>query len=194
MGVENANMPDLSHLNVPLKAPLLAQLLVGIVKGDERGLYIREYTRLVDKAVFDYERARLAIEAQKTDTNRMHFLEFIDDFETCLNAVARLLKIRARLAKLDARRGANPGPSAEAIRNVRNRIEHMDADIAGAKAGRNWPIMLSISDNGAEAVVGNRRVKFCEVARCLRELHGYCVQVLSQGSQTAIPIERHAWE
>jgi len=190
VGFRDAIIPDLSSLNVPLKAPLLAQLLVGIVKNDQRGLYIREYTRLVDKAVFEYERARLAIEAQKAGTNQLQFLEFIDGFETCLNAIARLLRLRALLAKVSREEEANPQPVSDAIRNVRNRIEHMDADIAGAKAGKDWPVMLSISESGQAAIVGNRSVEFCEVSRCIRELHCYCVQVLSEGSGVPIPFER----
>jgi len=196
MSFENLCFPDLSNLNVPLKKYLIVQVLVGLMGTDKKGLYAREYIRLVDKAVYEYELARLAVEEQRRDRAQLHFLRFIDHFETCINAMARLLKLLDRLKaalvgnnttrrlrkQIDARR--------KAVRDVRGEIEHMDKIIAKGNIQPGKPVMLRISEDGKEAIVGNYHIGFADVSRCLRSLHQFGVVVLQEGSEGKIPLNR----
>jgi hypothetical protein len=197
MGFENTCIPDLSKLNVPLMNCLLAQLLVGIVKNDRKGLYMREYVRLVDKAVFEYELSRQALEAQKEDTGQLHFLLFIDHFETCINAMRRLLKLLDGIKGLVSTDSETSRYLRKLIRfygksaiDIRNQIEHMAEDIGVGRIQDGKPVMLLISDDGKAAFVGNSQIQFDSVAACLRYLHHFAVILLDEGSESKIPVEQ----
>ncbi len=104
-------MPDLSDLDFPLKKYLILHALVGD-KGltQKESLYRRNFVRLVDKAIKEYQEARSTIILQIEEMNRppeemskegriIHILGFTDHFESCINAINRLLKQLERIKR-----------------------------------------------------------------------------------------------
>jgi len=181
-------MPDLSDLDFPLKKYLLLHALVGD-KGltQKQGMYRRNFVRLVDKAVKEYQEARLAIIEQIQEMERppeemikgriIHILAFTDHFETCVNAVSRLLKQLERI-KGDNGNWIIPKITKRAIEaqtksipNIRNVAEHMAEAIQKDELEPGLPIMIMVGGNGDSAVLANYEIKFSEIANAIRRLH-----------------------
>ncbi len=186
MGFQNVAIPAIQMSEHPLKNRLIPAVLVGVVGKNEVGLYLREYIRLVDKAVYNYEIARQAIMDQRKDTGTLHFLAFIDHFENCINALARLGKlldgIKRSLRADESLRALRKRAEAASrvISGVRNEIEHMDKVIAGHKSGQDLPVMLMISEDGRSAVVGTQSVRFRQVAEGISAFHRFGLESLEQ--------------
>jgi len=188
------HMPNLSDRNVPIAKYLLPQLLVGGVEDDPFGLLLREFVRLVDKAVFEYEDARGAFETGSENHRYiLPHIAFTNHFETCINAVARLLKILDRLVRLHRNAGQlrtirKMAKAAEKeVRGIRDQIEHMAEDIQKGARAAGDPIMLALSEDGKTARVGDQCIALSEVARAITALHRVALAVLQSGSQTTLP-------
>ena len=188
-------MPDISDLTYPLKLALLIQIMAGD-KGlsQKSSLYRREFVRLVDKAMFEYQESRSTIIAQIEEMQRsteeietgrvLYILGFTDHFENCINATARLLKL------LDGIKSESESPFisrqirkliraySKSFPGIRDVIEHMDERIRGDKLVGGLPVMLAIGDEGDEAMVANHRIKFNDLATALRKLHMVADQLL----------------
>lgn len=181
-------MPDLSDLDT-----LLRYLLPHVLIGDpglnrKEGLYRRNFIRLVDKAIAEYQKARLAIiqeveEAKYTSeemsrTGRQIFIiDFIDHFENCLNATNRLFKLLEKIKKEELNQNV-PGlarklseAQAKSIRDFRGTFEHIDEKIQKDEIKEGQPVMLGIGEGGDKAVIGSDYIRFSDVATTLRALH-----------------------
>jgi hypothetical protein len=187
-------MPNLSTRSLPVVRFLLPQLLIGRVRSDTLGLHLREFVRLLDKAIFEYEDARIAFETGSEDARYiLPQLAFTNHFETCINAIARLLRLMDAMSHVhgDAastrtmRRVAHS--SSEAVRGVRNTVEHMDESIQGGRHASGDPVMITISDDGREAIVGDRSIALAVVAAALTALHRIALAILEDGSMTSLP-------
>src|SRR5256885_15649898 len=95
---ESCQMPDLSGLDSRLSRLLITAVLVGDPGiTPKEALYRRNFVRLADKALDEYEAARLAqIKLIKCSGNEFliggweWFFRFIGHFENCINATNRL--------------------------------------------------------------------------------------------------------
>lgn len=88
---QECRLPDLSGLE-KLIPVLIAHLFVGDGLNREQGLLKRDFVRLVDKAIREYEAARTAIVAQIQKGGALYTIAFTDHFETCVNAINRAIK------------------------------------------------------------------------------------------------------
>ena len=191
--VEECKMPDLADLE-QLKPALLAQVM-----GGEPGLSLgqrlarRNFVRLIDKAASEYQRSRQTIVDQVQESQRpaaakgervLDTLAFTDYFETCINAISRLLK---QLERMKATKANFPIDKLERklvesyssdLQDIRDGIEHMDEWIQKDKVLEGQTIMLAISDNGEGAVFGKYCVKFEDVAKLIRRLHEISSKIL----------------
>lgn len=190
-------MPDLSGLGVPLIGRLLVQLLVG-ERGLSRkaGLYRRNYIRLVDKALIEYQEAREAILAEIAEANRsseqmgkhgrhIYVITFTNHIETCINAVSRLYKLLERI-KSEKESPAFPRElrrlvetKSESVSNVRNAVEHTDEQIHKDEISPGKPIMLSVSKNADGVIVSNFEIKFKELAMVIEKMHEIELYILT---------------
>lgn len=197
---DECKMPDLSDLDFPLKRYLIIPALIGdpgITK--KEGLYRRNFVRLVDKAVKEYQEARNSIIAQIDESKRpieemmqgriFYIAGFPDHFETCLNALNRLLN---QLDKIKSESGSWRTPReirrsieahSKAIPDIRNSAEHMEGDIEG-DLEEGQPVMLSIGGSGEKAVLAGHEIMFSDVAAAIRALHKIALD-LFEDNQTA---------
>src|SRR4030042_6365663 len=110
MGIpKECKMPDLSGLDAPLMSRLVVQLLIGESSLSHNArLYRRNFVRLVDKALREYNEARGAILKQVAEAKRpakemekhgrqIFTFQFTDHIETCINAISRLFKLLERI-------------------------------------------------------------------------------------------------
>jgi len=190
-------MPDLSGIDSPLLGPLIVQLLVG-----ERGLspkarlYRRNFIRLSDKAVREYDEARGAILAQVTEAKRsaeemikygrqLHIIAFTDHIETCINAVSRLFKL---LERIKSERESPSFPRelrklvetcSESVKTIRNTVEHMDELIRKDEIAPGKPIMLAVCQEGDGLLVSDCEMKFNDLAMVLEKMHEIALYILT---------------
>ena len=173
-------MSDLSDL-VPLWDRLTVQLLVGLPGlSKEAGRCLRNFVRLIEKALIEHHEAREIMLKMIGHPERYFMLfEFINHIETCINAVRRLYKL---LDRINAEKESPYIPrelrrlveSHEiAIKNVRNTSEHMDNII------QDKPVMLTVSEDNVGVIVSDYKLKFNELDIVLRKMHEVAEYILS---------------
>jgi hypothetical protein len=198
MGIpKECKMPDLSGLDAPLMSRLVVQLLIGESSLSHNArLYRRNFVRLVDKALREYNEARGAILADVAEANRpvkemkkrgreIHVIAFTDHIETCINAVSRLFKLLERI-KSEKQSPAWPRElrrlletKSEPIANIRDAVEHIDEKIQKGEIGPGKPIMLTVSENDEALMVANYEIKFEELAMVLKKMHEVAQYILT---------------
>jgi len=187
-------MPDLSDLD-----SLLKQLIVVLVGfGDNGlnrkvGLHRRNFIRLVDKALYEYEKARedlvAEIEEEKKETGPtggrfIYGFAFIDHLENCINATKRLLQIveRFKSERTDALLPKQTRRLIEGIgkdvANLRHVIEHIDEKIHNDEIEDDEPVMLSLSRERDKVSVAGNHLELSHLALVLRNLHGIGVTLI----------------
>jgi hypothetical protein len=187
-------MPDLSDLDF-LKKQLLVVLIGLGDKGLSRkaGLHRRNFIRLVDKALYEYEKARedmvAEIEEEKNVTAStggriIYGFGFIDHLENCINATKRLLQIVERLKseKIDSLFSRQTRRLVEGIgkdvANLRHVIEHIDEKIHKDEIKNDEPVMLSLSRERDKVSVAGNHLKLSRLALVLRSLHGIGISLI----------------
>ena len=197
-------MPDLSDLG-PLIGRLLIQLLVGEHGlSPKTSLYRRNFTRLIDKAVWEYQEARETILAQIAEMNRVpeemskngrviYLFGFTSHIENCINAVRRLYRLLERIKaekqspELPRELRKQIGASDKTIAKIRDAIEHMDEYIHKDEVGVGKPVMATGSDNWDAVVVSNYELKFEELAMVLRTMHEIALHLLTANDANLAP-------
>ena len=183
-------MPDLGDC---LAERLLPSSFLHAFIGDpgtnpkERG-YRRNFARLIDKAIIEYQLARRAILEEIAEENRpyedmakkgwyIYRFQYVDHCETCINATNRALhlfdrlKSEAILSGLSRELRRSLEACSRALPGVRNAVEHIEELIQKDEIAEGQPIMLSIGEEGDRAVIGAYEVLFTDVARTLQKLH-----------------------
>jgi hypothetical protein len=151
-------------------------------------IYRRNFARLIDKAIYEYQMARQALLAELAERDRpaeemarqgrqLFILGFVDHFENCLNAINRALKLFECLSGEAIASGIprllrrSLDAFSRSVKDVRDTFEHVDERIQQGLIADGQPIMLSIGGDGDRAVIGADEVTFADVARTLRKLH-----------------------
>ena len=189
-------MPDLSGLD-SLMNRLIVQALIGEPGLSQKTrLYRRNFVRLVDRALMEYQEARELIFAQIAEMNRsskemirdgrsIYLFTFPDHIETCINAVRRLYKLLERIKT----KKQSPGlprelrrqveTIEETIVDIRDAIEHMDELIHNSELAAGKPIMAAGSENWDAVVVSNYELKFEDLAIVLRKMYEIALYLLT---------------
>jgi hypothetical protein len=189
-------MPDLSELDTRLARHLILDVLIGEPGLSRReGFYRRNFVRLVDKAVLEYQEAHSALikqieegGAEVIPTGAASFFRFIHHFENCINATSRLLKLIERIkcegGALHLPRLARRSIEAHGrgVPDIRNAIEHMDEIIRKDELAEGQPVMLGIGGEGDTAVIAGYHVRFGDLALTLRRLHEVACHLLGAES------------
>ncbi len=181
-------MPDLSTLPTLMESTLLHALIGDPGVGRETRLYRRNFARLVDKAVREYQLARATILAQIEESRRptgemarhgrtLHILLFTDHFETCINATHRLLNLLEQLKnenlpnRLPRTLRRSISAHTRPLSRMRHLTEHMDSFIQQDELSAGQPVILGLDDSEDGAVVGDTKIIFDDIAVGLKRLH-----------------------
>jgi len=173
-------MSDLSDL-VLLTDRLIVLLLIGLPGlSREAGRCLRNFVRLVEKALFEHHEAREVLLKIIGKPERFYMLyAFINHIETCINAVRRLYKLLDRInaepespyIPRELRRLVKS--HERAIIKVRDASEHMN-DIIQDK-----PTMLTVSEDNDGVIVNKYKLKFNDLDIVLRRMHEVAEYILS---------------
>lgn len=148
----------------------------------------RVFVRLVDKGLDEYEAARRHILAQLAEKQRtaeamaeqgrvIYMLKFVDHMENCICTVRRILRL---LNHLKGNQDGLEFPRivrrqidslADDIVDMRNVVEHMDAEIQQDKIAENESIMVQLLDSQDGVKVAGESLKFSSLSTLLRRLH-----------------------
>lgn len=190
-------MPDLSGVTRSLMGTLMVQLMVG-----ERGLsrkttlYRRNFIRLLDKALREYQEARQTILDQIGERNRpvedmskqgryLYIIRFPDHIESCISAVRQLYKL---LERIKSEKESPPIPrdlrkAVEKMRapivNIRDAIEHMEERIQKDEIAPGEPVMATVSEDGDALLVSKYQIQFKDLATVLEKMHEIAFYVLT---------------
>jgi hypothetical protein len=189
---DECKMPDLSDLDLPLKRYLMLTVFVG-----DRGLnrkqasYRRNFVRLVDKAVAEYQTARGSVIAQievtKEDSaNVAPTLQFTDHFENCLNALNRLFRqletMKRKPDNFEISQGTRKSVEANlrGVSAIRNCAEHMEEVIQRGEIEDDQCLAVAVGENGDRAVLGRHEIEFDRIASAIRGLHKIAQELLGE--------------
>ena len=190
-------MPDISDLD-SLKKQLIVVLLGFGDQGLTRkaGLHRRNFIRLVDKAIYEYEEARKLLLADVREEERqaagkaaggwiIYGFGFTDHLENCISATRRLLRIVEKL-KSDGKTALIPRETrhllesiSKEIIDVRDVVEHMDEMVQNDKIKENMPVILSLSRERRDKVsIGGYSLELARLGQTLKVLHRVGIALL----------------
>ena len=179
-------MPDLSGLDSPLFNRLFVKLIVGERNiSFKASLYRRNFIRLIDKALREYNEARNIVLAQIAEANRpVYIYRFTDHIETCINAVSRLFALLDRISS-EKESPQFPRPlrrllqtKNRSITTIRNSVEHIDEHIQKGEISPGNPIMLTLNEEADGIVVSKSEIKFEELAMVLKNMNKIAAYLL----------------
>lgn len=174
----------------PLTSRLMAVVLIGFdtVLDKESRLYLRLLTRLVDKAFNEYWHARnLLLKEIKTKDKLLNRFLIINHLENCVGAVGKCNKILTRF---------NRGTLSEIsisnlvgdpvwnllvnneISNLRNRVEHVDEDIANNSFTEG--LFLDVDESYKNISINGKSIELKSVALIIENYHKMMLGIYSK--------------
>ncbi len=195
----SAHMPDLSALTTQV---MLAYILNITLRGAgvsdyAGGVYLTGFIRMVDKAVFEYEAARVALEQYVVSENRTSLiLRSVAHLETCINSIHRALNFVDRMkqyqAAPDIERVVHKTLSSHrgSIPRMRNAIEHMDEWIANGEVRVGEPVAIEVNEQGDAISISTKGLSleclsFQTLATLLRRLHALAMELADYHEPTS---------
>ncbi len=199
---KDCRMPNLDSVDPSLIRCLAPKLLGG--DGNEKvNLFLRNYARLIDLAIDEYQRARQSCiydieDLSKTADERrknghtVYILAFANHFEFCINATARIIK------NLKGIKSNNKSPQIDRVTRkfieaisqdfieARNAVEHMDEEIQGNKSGNGNPVFPTFAADDTIVKVGKREIKVTNLATLLEKLHQIGYQMITGEQQIQV--------
>jgi len=180
-------MPDLSDLN---RRVVLAYVLNSLFRGsgpsDEQARqYIVLFTRLTDKAVYEYEASRTVLEEYLASSKTFSLmLRSVDHLETCVHSIKRALRF---LDQMNRYVGGPDIPKEthrllrsydrDGIKDIRDAIEHMDERIQRGEIAPGMPSALVFNEAGDAAEIADQKITFEKLAMLIRRMHALAVEL-----------------
>lgn len=189
-----SGMPDLSNLYATNVLPMILNMTFrGMAPTSHPALaYTSGFVRLVDKAVREYELARLAFEqylASGADTLSPYF-KAADHLENCLGSARRAIRYARRIRRDPSAAGIDkqdmPTEADERrVARFRNAAEHADEQVADGTLQAGDPIITMMHDT--TFVLGAAEESYEWLAHLLGKLHVLATRVveLRPGSDDA---------
>jgi len=159
------------------------------------GLYLREYVRLVEKALHEYSEARNAIldvvaeitekRKRSKQSARLGFVFlFADHMETCIDSIRRIYRLMDGIIRTKEDSTLVPKElrrlvltNRGSITDIRDTVQHLDQDIRdGIPSGK--PIMLAVNDNADGIVISSHEMRFSQIAMVLKKMHEIALHIL----------------
>lgn len=158
MLVEKCEMPDIF-----VDGSAISRFLSGSLGGayeQDMEKYFSLLGRLIDKARHEYLAARNAA-VLESSTSSIETIEIINHLENCINALARVYKIFSQIGSVGV-------SMQKSVSDVRNRIEHMDEDIAEGKTG---VTSLNISSDAKSIEILGKSLNLVDLAKEIEVVH-----------------------
>lgn len=165
-----------------LVARLIPLMLGGFIKVlDKRGqAYFILLCRLIDQADHTYlELVKVIAQEQKSGDRLANILEVTNHIENLINLLSRITKIYSRLvssnkiSNIQTYIDIDPRNLSELeskkVIDVRNRIEHIDEDIANIET--NGPVSVSVDDTYTKVSILQQSISFEEIEFLLQQYH-----------------------
>jgi hypothetical protein len=179
-------MPDLSGLDSPLMNRLLAKLLVGEQEnGTKVANYIRNFIRLIDKALREYNEARNHLLNEVAVPKRsLYVIGFTDHMENCINAISRLFRL---LDRINSEKDSPQFPRSlrrllhtknKLITDLRNSVEHIDKQIQKDEIFSGNPVMITYNKDGDGIAISKLELKHQELASVLTNMNEIALYLL----------------
>lgn len=148
--------------------------------------YFRLLCRLIDKSFDDYCSARNFIEKEIINNDKLAYhVVTVNKLEDCIFSVNRLLRILDYLKKekgvylLDlVEPDLYESLKNKQIKDVRNRIEHIDEDIRDNKI--NGGIFLGISEDYKKIFLNKRNCSFSELVEIIENYYKLMVGIIEK--------------
>lgn len=184
---KECRMPEISDLKTSAIALYIVTQLVGAGKNMEPHIekYRKNFVRLVDKAVYEYNEARGAIIAQIEDKQATIYIPaIINHLENCINAIRRSLKLLDRIRNhprapfiMDKNTYKLINSYSKDVTSIRDTIEHIDERIAKDEIKKNCPVALDISEDASKGIIGDKSISLIRLANLIRKLHGLALEI-----------------
>ena len=94
----------------------------------------------------------------------MHFIEFTEHMETCINATSCSPSFHKELRRFVESKSPSVG-------GVRNAVEHMDEEIRFDRVTPGKLIALSVNKNGDSVLASNCKLSFQDLAKVLESFN-----------------------
>lgn len=181
-------MTELPSINTDasLTSRLLPVILGGFddVLDDQGKLYFRLLCRLVDKAANEYANAReyMIKEIENKDRLRYRFI-IIDHLENCVNAISRAAKAlksavkrKSNLLDYISKETLQEIIDDRKIREIRNRIEHIDEDIQ--KGEFQGGLFLDIDKSYRKICINQRCITLHDLVSIIEKYHWATLEII----------------
>ena len=173
-------LPDLAPItHTTMLNYILNSTLRGAGAHDQKtSAYLRGFILVTDKAIFEYQAARAALQEFIKTRNRMSlYIRTCAHLETCIHSIRRALRFVDRLRKtighvLERADWKAIQSHVDLRRETRDVFEHMDDEIAaGRSTADGYLIALALSREGDAVSVGHFTISFSRIAMLLKRMH-----------------------
>ena len=174
------HMPELPKLSFNSLFLMIHRALAGGgPKSPKSSALVMNYVRLVDKAVIDYNNARVALQTFVSTSNDVvgPIFVVIGHLESCIETLVRAINFGRAIRK----DGTMPGVVPRKLRvlsdtvykplnDFRNGIQHLDRDVLAGRIVPPNPMCLIVKDGGTTELLG-MNMGLAEIADWIKELH-----------------------
>lgn len=178
-------MPVLEELGGQRVLGFVASRMFGAVEQEDHpfGALISTLARVIDKAVREYEEARLNLDAFVARRGRIvPMVRASDHLETCVGSLVRADRLARTL------KGAPSGPAVRKneclkkvlryrLEDIRDSAEHVYDQVASGKIQVGEPIMIRMEDRSF--ALGKTRVEYSELAEGVKLLHALAERLVA---------------
>jgi hypothetical protein len=151
-------------------------------------LYRKNYIRLLNKAVREYQESRGYILKEIAEMKRpqkvmqktgrfIYPFDFTDHIETCIKAIARLFKLLDRISS-ENDTPLMPNEPIEQLKiyskpvtDIRNYVEHIDKEINRGELEQGRPIMLAVNETDDGVYISKYQISFKDIESVLMTMH-----------------------
>ena len=173
------NIPDVS--GVPkVTHCYLAGSLTGTQVGMDKKIELlrKNFVRLIDKAIYEYQFAREAIIDELEEKNSIiHTIAIINHLENCINSIHRVFKLYDRIKKsphapkMDKILKKLAEVYEKPIRDMRHTLEHIDNEIQNDNIKDGQAVALKISKDYKSVEIAGCSMELLDITNILKHLY-----------------------
>ena len=183
-------MSEIIKVKYSLVSVYLAGALVGYDQYEDKKTTSlkKNILRLIDKAIYEYNEAVEAINAEINENNRsyedmmkngtrMHTHLIINHFENCFNSLNRVFKLYEKIRrnkdapKIEELLERLAGLYESHIRDMRNTVEHIDDEIQDDRIADNETIALFVDESYLIVKIAGIEIKIEDLKKTISRFY-----------------------